>query len=165
MFQKLRSDLFLKFSHIKLILVNADGFVTDGPISGNGNFINGNHIDELREYDVELIAFSQTKSQAVSTVAEELGIVLYQGVSEKSRFYTKIKKEYSVSDNEIAFICRDDTDLPLMHKVIFSAVTPEAPLPVKAEAYFATYSAGSGAVSEIASLIVKAKKYPGGWSE
>ena len=165
MFQKLRSDLFLKFSHIKLILVNADGFVIDGRTSGNGNFINGNHVGELREYDVELIAFSETKSQAVSAVAEELGIVLHQGISEKSRFYKKIKEEYSVSDNEIAFICRDETDLPLMDQVIFSAVTPEAPLPVKAEAYFATYSTGSGAVSEIAALIVKAKKYAGGWSE
>ncbi|MEQ9617860.1 MAG: hypothetical protein RIG61_01650 [Deltaproteobacteria bacterium] len=165
MFQKLRSDLFLKFSQIKLVLVNADGFVTDGPESANGSFINGNHIEELREYDVELIAFSETKSQTVSSVAEKLGIVLHQGISEKSLFYTKIKEEYSVSDNEIALICRDDADLPLVRKVIFSAVTPEAPLPVKAQAYFATYSAGSGAVGEIAALIVKAKKYPGGWSE
>lgn len=165
MFQKLRSDLFVKFSHIKLILVNADGFVTDGLESVNGHFINGAHIEELRENDVELIAFSEMKSQDISSVAEKLGIILHQGVSQKSRFYTKIKEEYSVTDNEIAFICRDDTDLPLMDKVNFSAVTPEASLPVKSRAYFATYSAGSGAVSEIAALIVKAKKYPGGWSE
>lgn len=165
MFQKLRSDLLVKFSQVKLVLVNADGFVTGGLESGNGNFLNGCHVKELREYEVELVAFSKTSSQEVSSVAEELGIVLHQGISEKSLFYTKIKKEYSATDNEIALICRDVTDLPLMQKVIFSAVTPEAPIPVKAQAYFATYSAGSGAVGEIAALIVKAKKYPGGWSE
>ncbi len=165
MFQKLRADLFLKFSHIKLILVNADGFSAEGVESGNGNFINGIHVEELRENDVELVAFSEAKSHAISSVAEKMGIILHQGVSQKSRFYTTIKEEYSVTDKEIAFICRDDSDRPLMDKVSFSAVTPEAPLSVKSLAYFATYGAGSDAVREVSALILKAKKYPGGWSE
>lgn len=165
MFQKLRSDLFIKFSCVKLILINADGFVADGAGTANGNFTNGVHLGELKENDVELIAFSETKSQDISSVAEKLGIVLHEGISEKSRFYAKIKEDYSVNDSEIAFICRDHTDLPLMDKVIFSAVTPEASLPVKSRAYFATYSAGSDALYEVAELILKAKKYPGGWSE
>jgi hypothetical protein len=52
-----------------------------------------------------------------------------------------------------------------MKRVIFTAVAQDAPLEVKAESYFAAYSAGSGVVSEIAALILVAKKYPGGWSE
>lgn len=164
MYQKLRSDLVDKLSRVKLILVNADGFIT-GVNSSDANSLNGYHIKELKEHDVEFIAFSANRSQALSSVAEKMGIVLYEGISEKSEFFLKMKNEYSVSDDEVAFICTDETDLPIMNRVIFSAVMPAASLSVKGKSYFPAYCAGSEAVSEIAELILKAKKYPGGWSE
>jgi len=52
-----------------------------------------------------------------------------------------------------------------MRMVNFTAATPDAPLDVKAESYFAAYTPGGGVVSEVAALILTAKKYPGGWSE
>lgn len=165
MFQKLRTDLIKKLAGVKLVLINAEGFIP-GDIDNHGaNGLNGLHIRELKNNDVELIAFSKSKSPSISSVAEELGIELHQGISENSQFYSGIKNDYSVSDDEVAFICRDHGDLPIMKRANFTAVTPEAPLQVKAESYFATYSQGSGAVSEVAALILKAKKYPGGWSE
>lgn len=164
MYQKLRSDLVHKLSGVRLILVNADGFV-HGVNGSDANSLNGHHIKELREHDVEFIAFSANKSQAISSVAEKIGIVLYEGISEKSEFLSKMKTEYSVSDDEVACICIDESDLPIVNRVVFSAVMPAAPLSVKGESYFPTYCAGSEAVSEIAELILKAKKYPGGWSE
>jgi len=164
MYQKLRSDLVNKLARVRLILVNADGFV-HGVNGSDANSLNGHHIKELREHDVEFIAFSEKKSQALSSVAEEMGIVLYQGISEKSEFLSKMKTEYSVSDDEVACICMDESDLPIISSVTFSAVIPSAPLSVKGESYFPTYYAGSEAVSEIAELVLKAKKYPGGWSE
>ena len=164
MYQKLRSDLVKKLSRVRLILVNAEGFIAEGNCSYS-NSLNGHHIRELKENDVECIAFSVNRSQAISSVAEIMGIALHEGILKKSEFYSKIKKEYSVSDDEIAIICMDDTDIPLMNRAIFSAAPPAAPLSVKAESYFPTYFAGSEAVSEIAELILKAKKYPGGWSE
>jgi YrbI family 3-deoxy-D-manno-octulosonate 8-phosphate phosphatase len=165
MFQKLRTDLVKKLSGVKLILINAEGF-SPGDIHNHGaNGLNGFHIRELRNNDVELIAFSRSKSELISSVAERLGIELHQGVSENTHFYHGVKKDYTVSDEEVAFICRDYEDLPVMKSVNFTAVTPEAPLHVKAESYFVTYSEGGGAVNEVAALILKAKKYPGGWSE
>lgn len=164
MYQKLRSDLANKLARVRLILVNADGFV-HGVNGSDANSLNGHHIKELREYDVEFIAFSEKKSQALSSVAEEMGIVLYEGISEKSEFLSKMKSEYSVSDDEVACICLDESDLPIIGGVAFSAVMPAAPLSVKGESYFPTYCVGSEAVSEIAELVLKAKKYPGGWSE
>ena len=91
--------------------------------------------------------------------------MLHQGVKEKLAFYKKIKEEYSVTDTEIAFICRDDSDVPLMRRVNFSAVSGDAGLDVKKESYYAAYGKGQSALSEIASLISRAKNYPSGWYE
>jgi YrbI family 3-deoxy-D-manno-octulosonate 8-phosphate phosphatase len=165
MFQKLRTDLVKKLAGIRLILVNADGFIPDEPSAHWPEGLNGVQIKELMSKDVDFIAFSKSKSQSISSVAEQLGIVLHQGISENSEFYSEVKFDYTVSDGEVAFICRDVADIPVMKKVNFTAVTPDAALKVKAESYFTTYCSGSGAVSEVAALILKAKKYPGGWSE
>ena len=165
MFQKLRTDLVKKLAGIRLILVNADGFISDDPSIHGPDGLNGVQIKELMGKDVEFVAFSKSKSQSISSVAEQLGIALHQGISENSQFYTEVKSDYTVSDGEVAFICRDIADIPVMRKVHFTAVTPDAALKVKAESYFTTYSSGSRAVSEVAALILKAKKYPGGWSE
>ncbi|MEW6145305.1 MAG: hypothetical protein AB1598_09830 [Thermodesulfobacteriota bacterium] len=165
MFQKLRSDLYKKLAGIKLVLINADGFISDGASAGGDRGLNGHHIRALRDCDVEFVAFSRSKDELISSAAERLGITLHQGVTEYPRFFTVVKSDYSVSDEEIAFICRDREDIPVMKRVIFTAVTPDAPLQVKAESYFAAYTMGSGVVSEVAELILTAKKYPGGWSE
>ncbi|HVY54962.1 MAG TPA: hypothetical protein VHC46_04315 [Thermodesulfobacteriota bacterium] len=165
MFRKLRTDLFKKLAGVKLVLVNADGFISQGEPVNGAHGANGIDIRELRGNDVEFVAFSGSRDELISSAAERLGIVLHHGISEKSVFYNGVKEDYAVSDGEVAFICRDFADIPIMRMVNFTAVTPDAPLEVKAESYFAAYTGGSGVVSEIASLILTAKKYPGGWSE
>lgn len=165
MFQKLRSDLVRELSPVRLLLVNAGGFSSNGvnPLLSLGR--NGNQIEQLRDSGVECIAFSASKSQEVSSVAEKLGIALHEAISDQTEFYSKMKTEYALMDNEIALICRDEADLQIMKKVSFTAVTPEAPLRVKCESYYAAYGTGGHAVREIASLIIKSKQYPNGWSE
>ena len=165
MFQKLRTDLVKKLAGIKLILVNADGFISDfEPVHG-AHGPNGLDIRELKNNDVEFVGFSKSRDELISSAAERLGITLHQGISENSRFYSGIKDDYAVTDDQVAFICRDHADLPVMKRVIFTAVTQDAPLEVKAESYFAAYSAGVEVVGEVAALILAAKKYPGGWSD
>lgn len=161
MFQKLRSDLTLRLSNIKLLLVNAKGF------SVNGKSANSivRSIESLRDSEVECVSFSESASEEISTVAESLGIVLHQGVSEKLTFYKKIKEEFSVTDSEIAFISAQENDLPIVERVNFSAAANDAPLDVKKESYYAAYGRGQSAISEIADLITKAKNYPSGWSD
>ncbi len=165
MFRKLRSDLLVELSSIRLLLVNADGFSTNGTGATNGAGLNGRSVELLRDEGVHCIAFCGAKSEEVSTVAENLGIELHEAVSERSEFYSKMKTELSLNDSEIALICRDWDDLVIMKKASFTAVTPEAPINVKSESYYPTYSTGSGAVEEIADLIIKSKRYPDGWSE
>jgi len=165
MFQKLRSDLVKELSTIRLLLVNANGFSSNGVNPPSKMKLNGNQIELLRDSGVECVAFSGAKSEEISSAAEYLGIELHEAVSEKTEFYSKMKSEFSLTDHEIALICRDYTDLPIMKIVTFTAVTPDAPLEVKSESYYATYGIGSHAVREIAGLIIKSKRYPNGWSE
>lgn len=165
MFQKLRSDLTLKLSNVKLLLVNAEGFSLNGSAHKSAGIANGSAIKDLRDSDVECVAFSEFSSEEISTVAESLGVMLHQGVTQKMAFYNKIKEEYSVTDSEIAFICMDVSDLPIVKRVNFSAVTADADLDVKKESYYAAYGSGQWALTEIAYLIAKAKNYPSGWSE
>lgn len=165
MFQKLRSDLVKELTPIKLLLVNADGFSSNGAGSPIKLGLNGNSIEQLKDEGVQCVAFSAKKSQKTSSVAERLGIALYEAVSDKSEFYNKMKSEYSLLDYEIAFICRDEADLQIMKKVSFSASTADSPLEIKSESYYPTYGTGSHAVCEIAELIIKSKRYPDGWSE
>ena len=165
MFQKLRSDLVKELSSIKLLLVNADGFSSNGASPLLNMDLNGNTIELLKDTGVECVAFSGSKSQEISTVAEDLGVVLYEAVTDRSEFYLKMKSEYSLLDHEIAIIYRDNNDLQIIKNVSFSAVTPDAPLEVKAESYYAAYGNGGHAVKEIAALIIKSKNYPDGWSE
>jgi len=165
MFQKLRSDLLKELSPIRLLLVNAGGFGSNGSSPSKAMGLNGSSIELLRGEGVECIAFSGDRSQDISSVAESLGIELHEAVSEKTEFYSKMKSEFSLLDNEIALICRDYGDLAIMKNVSFTAVTPDASIVVKSESYYATHGNGDQAVREIAGLIIKSKRYPNGWSE
>lgn len=165
MFQKLRSDLVKELNPIRLLLVNADGFSSNGAGSPIKLGLNGSSVERLKDEGVECIAFSAKKSQKISSTAESLGIALYEAVSDKNEFYSKMKSDYSLLDNEIALICRDQADLQIMKRVSFSASTPDSPLEIKSESYYPTYGSGRHAVCEVAELIIKSKRYPDGWSE
>ncbi|MCL4246370.1 MAG: hypothetical protein KJ002_14755 [Candidatus Dadabacteria bacterium] len=164
MFQKLRTDLVKKLAAVRLVLVNADGFAC-GQANGNGSLPDGKYISALRHGGVEFVAFSKSKSAAVSSVAETLGIELHQGLPEALDLYDALKSELGIADKDVAFLCGSESDIPLIGKAGFSAAPPEAPLGVRARSYFVTYHSGGPAVDEIASLIYVAKKHPGGWSE
>lgn len=170
MLQKLRDDLTRELSRVGLLLVNADGFITESHASvvylPNNHSKTGNPATILRELGVESVAFSRREHDAISSVAVRLGIgFLHQGILRKSELYSKIKQEQSVSDAEIAFIGFEESDLPIIQNVNFSVATADAPLEVKSECYYVTFGAGEEAVREIAELIIKAKRYPDGWSE
>ena len=164
MFQKLRTDLVKKLAGVRLVLVNADGFAR-GHANGNGSLPDAKYVSALRDGGVEFAAFSKSKSNAISSVAETLGIELHQGVPEALGLYDALKSELGVADKDVAFLCGGESDIPLIGKAGFSAAPPDAPLGVKARSYFVTYHTGGPAVNEIASLIYVAKKHHGGWSE
>jgi Low specificity phosphatase (HAD superfamily) len=162
MLQKLRTDLRKKLAPIKLLLINADGFLTESRTQqyyGQNSILNNGHeIKALNELGVRGVAFSTKKSEALLSITSRLGIeALHQDVSQKSGFYSKIKSEYSVSNSEIALLSGDFSDLGIIEKVNFSAAPADAPLEVKSKSYYITYGVGEESVRELAKLILKAK--------
>jgi len=163
MFQKLRTDLTRKLKAIKLLIINADGFLTESGVSyymQNSSLNDGHEIRVLKKLGVESVAFSTKESGALSPIISRLGIeLLHQAVSQKSVLYSKLKIKHSISDDEIAFIGGDFSDLSIIERVSFPVATADAPLEVKSKSYYVTYGVGEEAVREVAKLILKAKDY------
>ncbi len=83
---------------------------------------------------------------------------VYQGHIEKIPILEEIMKHAGIEKSEVAYIGDDLTDLVVMHRVGFAIATANARAEVKREAHYITESAGgSGAVREVAELILKAK--------
>jgi len=160
---KLRTDLIQKLSKIKLLLINADGFIKRDLISlylNNPGMRNGHHIYTLKKVGIESVAFSNKTSNEISSIINRLGIdIFYHGISRNFNFYSKLKSELSVLDENIAFFCWDHSDLDIAKNVSFSVSPADAPLEVKANSYYVTYGIGEEAVREIAELIVRAKNH------
>jgi YrbI family 3-deoxy-D-manno-octulosonate 8-phosphate phosphatase len=161
MFIKLRTDLVDKLSRIKLLLINADGFIKKDLISlylNNPGMRNGHHIYTLKKVGIESVAFSDKTSNEISSIINRLGIdIFYQGVSKNLDFYCKLKSGHSVLNENIAFFCWDYSDLDIAKNVDFSVAPADAPLEVKANSYYVTYGIGEEALREIAELITKVK--------
>lgn len=161
MLVKPRTDLIDKLSKIKLLLINADGFIKKDLISlylNNPGISNGHHIQTLKRVGIDSIAFSNKTSGEISSIINRLGIdIFYQGISENLKFYAKIKSGHSVSDENVAFFCWDHSDLNILPNVNFSVAPADAPLDVRANSYYVTYGIGEEAVREISELITKVK--------
>ena len=161
---KLRTDLIKKLSKIKLLLINADGFIKKDLISlylNNPGMRNGHHINTLKKIGIDSVAFSNKTSNEISSIINRLGIdIFHHGISEDLNFYSKLKRGHSVLDENVAFFCWDNSDLDIVKKVSFSVAPADAPLDVKANSYYVTYGSGEEAVREISELIVRAKNHP-----
>ncbi len=157
-----------KLRKIKALLLDVDGVLTDGAI------IYGADGTELKVFDsqdgfgvvnaikngIKVGIITARKSEVVERRAADLGIVdLYQGSIDKLTPYEKIKRDYSLEDQEIAYIGDDLLDVPLLQKVGLSAAPANAVRDVKMKVhYVAKARGGHGAVREVIDLILKAQK-------
>lgn len=168
MFQKLRTDLTRKLKLVKLLIINADIFLTENRVSylQSLSLSNGHEVKSLKKLGVDTVAFSTRTSEAICSIVSRLGVeLLHQGVSQKSVIYSKLKTIHSTTDNEIAFIGGDFSDLSIIERVNFPVAAADAPLEVKARSYYVTYGVGEEAVREVAELILKARNGSNGLSE
>jgi len=154
-----------KIRQIKLILFDVDGVLCSGDIS---------YLDdgrELKTFDVQdgfgvtmaRLAGLKTgiltgrRSKAIERRAAELKVdVLSQGNFNKLDPYQKIKKRFSLEDQEICYIGDDLLDLSILERVGFSVAVPNAREEVKAVCDYITVARGGrGAVREVVDLILK----------
>ena len=159
-------DIAKLSKHIKLIVLDVDGVMTDGRI------ILDNHGNELKAFYVRdghgirlairagiiMAIITGRHSGVVEKRAVELGIKdVYQGVTEKLSAYLELLNKYNLKDEEVAFMGDDIVDIPLMRRVGLAAAPSDADELTKEKADFVSIKRGGrGAVRDFIELILKA---------
>lgn len=161
-----------KLKHIKLLLLDVDGVMTDGSIiyDGSGletkcfNVRDGHGIKMLQRHGIEVGIITGRTSIVVDIRAKELGISLvYQGALKKLESYTDVKEKTGLDDSQIAYMGDDVIDVPVLRRVGFAAVPLDGLPEVRAVAhYVSACGGGRGAVREVCDMILKGR---GMWDE
>ena len=165
-----------KATPIRLLLMDVDGVWTDGTLfyvpgpDGEMVEIKTSHSQDgmaLRWAHGAGIAsglISGRDSPVVTHRAQMLGVsYIYQGYLEKIPLYEEICEKAGVTDDQVAFIGDDLTDLPLITRVGFGVAVANARDEVKEKADFVTaVPGGHGAIRETVELIMSAQ---GTWQQ
>lgn len=154
-------------SKISVLIVDADGVLTDGRI------IYAEYGDELKSFDVQDGAgmvfwhrvglksaiISGRKSKLLKRRAKEMRVdFLAQGKLIKLPVYEGILKRFRVSDDQVCVICDDLMELPMARRAGFTVAVPNAVEEIlKASHYVTKREGGRGAVRETIDIILKAK--------
>lgn len=156
-----------KVDHIRLLVLDVDGVLTDGGIVYDGAGT------ELKRFDIQdgmgislavraglrLGILTGRTSAMVERRARELSIhVVKQGYLDKLEGWQEILLEEQVSDQEVAYIGDDVQDLPVIWRAGFTAAPANAMAEVKSEVdYVCQRSGGHGAVRELIDLLLAEK--------
>jgi len=159
-------ELQEKAKKIKLLVLDADGIMTDGKI------YYGNYGDELKAFDVkdglgivflkkagiEIAIITAKKSKVVRLRAKDLGVRHVYENSSKLATFNKLLKRLGLLKDEVCFMGDDIIDIPVLKNTGLSITVPQAANEIKAAAMHITKAnAGSGAVREICELILKSQ--------
>jgi 3-deoxy-D-manno-octulosonate 8-phosphate phosphatase (KDO 8-P phosphatase) len=165
-------ELQRRAERIRLLLMDCDGVLTDGRIwiLENGEDQKAFHtrdglgIDLLHRAGLRSGIISGRISSALERRAQALGVsFLWQGRDDKRQAFADTLAQAQVTDDEVAFIGDDLTDLPLMLQSGLSVAVADAAAEVKARAHYVTQAnGGNGAVREVVELILKAQ---GRWDD
>ncbi len=161
-----------KLKHIRLLLLDVDGVMTDGGIiyDASGletkrfNVKDGHGIKMLQRHGVEVGIITGRTSIVVDNRAKELGIsIVYQGALKKLESYLDVKAKTGLEDYEIAYMGDDVIDVPVLRRVGFSAAPADALFEARSVVdYVASCAGGCGAVREVCDHILKAR---GAWED
>ena len=156
-----------KAKHVKLLLLDVDGVLTDGTLiySHDGleskmfNTQDGFGLRLIREAGIDTGVITARRSEAVARRAKELKMrYIYQGSDNKINAYKEIMKQSGLKPFEICYMGDDWLDLVLLKRVGFSAVPANAVDGVKEIAHYVTSrTGGHGAVREVCNFLLEAR--------
>jgi 3-deoxy-D-manno-octulosonate 8-phosphate phosphatase (KDO 8-P phosphatase) len=154
-------------SHIKLLLMDCDGVLTDGRLWLTGdsdeqksfNTHDGLGLSLLHRAGLRSGIITGRNSKAVSRRAQELGVeFVHQGNPDKIAAFEQILKQADVSESEVAFVGDDLPDIPLMNRAELSVAVADAVAETRSVAHYVTRARGGrGAVREVIELILKSQ--------
>ncbi|HSW62815.1 MAG TPA: 3-deoxy-manno-octulosonate-8-phosphatase KdsC [Dissulfurispiraceae bacterium] len=164
--------LFERAKHVRLLILDVDGVMTDGSIilDNNGNELKSFHVRDghgikmLQKVGIEIAIITGRTAEVVARRAAELGIqYVYQGALKKAVAYEELRLRTGVPANEIACIGDDIVDIPILRRVALPVAVADATEETKAAAVYVTHAQGGrGAVREVCEIILKAN---GRWEE
>jgi 3-deoxy-D-manno-octulosonate 8-phosphate phosphatase (KDO 8-P phosphatase) len=158
--------------HIKLLLMDCDGVLTDGRLDllENGDeqktfhARDGQGISLLQRAGLKTGIISGRTSSAVERRAQDLGMTyVRQSATDKLKALDEILALAQLSLHECAFIGDDLADIPVMQRVELAVAVADAVAETKRVAHFVTEQRGGrGAIREVTDFILKAQ---GRWDE
>jgi 3-deoxy-D-manno-octulosonate 8-phosphate phosphatase (KDO 8-P phosphatase) len=154
----------LDVTDIRLLVSDVDGVLTDGTISyGTGNLEEkafnikdglGLRLATWAEFPVAWL--SGRRSDAVTRRAAELGVRLYDGVSDKNAGLRQVAAEHGVHLAQIAYVGDDLNDLPALALAGLPIAVADAVPEVKEAARYITGALGGhGAIREVVELLLR----------
>jgi len=157
-----------RLKHIRLLLLDVDGVLTDGSIvyDNHGaeiksfNAKDGLGIRLLMQSGIQVGIITGRASAALRHRCENLGIKhLYESVADKTKALQDVLQNTAMRTAETAFVGDDLPDLPIMKRVGLAVTVADAPHELRAAADITTTAkGGQGAVREICEAILKAQE-------
>lgn len=166
------SSIEKRATHIKLLLMDCDGVLTDGRLwlldTGDEqkafNVHDGLGLELWQRAGLKSGIISGRSSSVVERRARELGIeFIRQGAENKIRSFEELLAQAGIEEVEVAFVGDDLNDIPLLLRSELAVAVANASEETRAAAHFVTQAAGGfGAIREVVEMILKAK---GRWGE
>lgn len=163
----MQRDLIKRARRVRLLTCDVDGVLTDGRIYVDDHgrefkafsALDGVGMSLLAQAGIMVAWITGSIAPAVAQRARQLHIVhVIQDAHDKLTPWTRLCDELGVAASECAHIGDDLPDLPVLSACGLAATVPHAPPAVRALAHYVTArDGGSGAVREIAELILNAQ--------
>lgn len=159
------NTLRARFQNVRLLVLDIDGVLTDGrifwnPAPGAGwtrffHVRDGYGIKLLMKLGIPVAVLSGGASSDVQKRLESLGIeAAFLGDEDKEKGLEKLKAQFGVSVDQIAFMGDELFDLPVLKKVGLSLSVPEAVEAVRRQVHYVTQlRGGEGAVREVIDIL------------
>lgn len=167
-----RSSIERRAAHIKLLLMDCDGVLTDGRLwlLDNGdeqkgfNVQDGLGLELWHRAGLKSGIISGRTSSVVERRARDLKIeFVRQGAEDKLEDFQSVLAEAGVAESEVAYIGDDLNDIPLMLRAELAVAVANAAEETRAVAHLVTEAAGGfGAVREVIEIVLKAQ---GRWAD
>lgn len=165
--RKSKIELSDKIRHIKMLITDCDGVLTDGGMyySENGdelkkfNTRDGHGLALLKKYGIKTAIVTGEDKELVRRRAEKLNIdEIYCGIKQKVSVVRKLISDYHLTLDEVAYVGDDLNDLEVMKIVGLPIAVNDAVEPIKdAAVYITNKKGGNGAIREVCDLIIKYK--------
>jgi 3-deoxy-D-manno-octulosonate 8-phosphate phosphatase (KDO 8-P phosphatase) len=165
-------DIERRASHIRLLLMDCDGVLTDGRLwlTQDGdeqktfNTKDGLGLALLHRAGLKSGVISGRSSNALARRAHELGVeFVRQGDPNKMEAFEELMRLAGVNEDQVAFIGDDLPDIPLMQRSELAIAVADATQEVRLMAHYVTQAQGGhGAVREVIEIILKSQ---GHWKE